>query len=108
MAISVNVTETVIDTDVTNTDVTVALTEQTTNVELTYPGPQGASAIVKYKQYFFFKILNSMFLLRSYQIFPRPHISVIKVIGLMDTNIYLAIHLVCNSVNSVVHSLLFL
>ena len=46
MAISVNVTETVIDTDVTNTDVTVALTEQTTNVELTYPGPQGASAIV--------------------------------------------------------------
>ena len=28
MAISVNVTETVIDTDVTNTDVTAALTEQ--------------------------------------------------------------------------------
>lgn len=46
MAISVNVTETVVNTDVTNTDITVALTEQTTNVELTYPGPQGASAIV--------------------------------------------------------------
>lgn len=42
MAISINLTETVIDATVTNTDITVALTDATTNVALTYPGPQGA------------------------------------------------------------------
>lgn len=41
MAISVNVTETIVDTTVSNTDVSIALTENITNVELTYPGPQG-------------------------------------------------------------------
>jgi len=61
--------------------------------------------IVEHMKDFSFKVLNSMLFDSSSQQFPGAEIAVIKITGLMATNVEFAIDLVCRLVNSVEHKI---